>query len=327
MEALTQDIVNDEAEIINEEVSTQLPTESTAKEEGDGSMTLQKGKVDKKTTKRKKKKPTRTTKEIDIKKDDVVEVVDHMPKTKDFDIKKDDVSVDRKPVEEVKEEKESVRTVCGCNIQFENRKKKMLHNRVVHKNYFLCETCSKTYKESEDYQMHIQKHAKKIKNNSNICDECGFIAVNKYNLKGHKDLRHDNQMFICDICCREFRGKLKLKIHRRRFHRNSEQCEECSGIFKNLAKHKKTIHTKESEKKYQCDHCEKGFIDKNRRDVHVQSVHMKKKPYICRYDCGYACADGGNRLKHEKLHHGQQGFKIEQVHDTNMFLKTPDLFL
>ena len=133
-------------------------------------------------------------------------------------------------------------------------------------------------------------------------------------------------MFICDICSKEFREKLKWKIHRRRFHRNSEQCEECSGVFKNLAKHKKTIHTKESEKKYQCDHCEKGFIDKTRRDVHVQSVHMKKKPFICRFDCGYACADGGNRLKHEKLHHREKMFKTEQQHDTNMFLDTPDLF-
>ena len=77
MEALTQDIVSVETKNIEEAVSTQLSTESTVREDEEGSMTLiyhdeQKQATEKTTTKKKEKKLTPTTQYFDIKKDDIV---------------------------------------------------------------------------------------------------------------------------------------------------------------------------------------------------------------------------------------------------------------
>ena len=199
---------------------------------------------------------------------------------------------------------------CDCNIIWKNKKEKAYHKKIVHKNYFNCETCKKAFKESDKFQSHILAHSKKIKSNSNICEECGYVASNKYNVATHKKLKHDDQIQICDICSKDFQGGMKLKIHKRRFHRSSQQCPQCDKVFKNLTKHLRTIHTSESDKKYQCDQCGKGFIDKTRLSTHKLSVHTDKKPFPCRFKCGYACSDAGNRNKHEKSKHGGLGGQV-----------------
>ena len=78
-----------------------------------------------------------------------------------------------------------------------------------------------------------------------------------------------------------------------------------------MLKHIKTKHTSESEKKYQCGECGKGFIEKNRLSVHTQSVHTNEKPFPCRFMYGFACSDLGNRTKHEKLKHGGQEGEVK----------------
>ena len=193
--------------------------------------------------------------------------------------------------------------ICNCDINWKSKKEKRDHFKIVHKKYFNCETCKKVFKKEEDYFSHIKKHANKIKSDSNICEECGFVGKDKYSVKSHRNFHHDATVLICDICSRDFQGHLKLKIHRQRFHGSSKQCKDCGGMFKNLLKHMRTMHTTDDDKKYQCDECGKGFIDKTRLGSHILSLHTNEKPFVCRFMCGFACSSSGNRTKHETARH------------------------
>ena len=84
----------------------------------------------------------------------------------------------------------------------------------------------------------------------------------------------------------------------------------------------KVMHTEDKDKLYSCKYCGKGFVDNARMQGHIRSRHTGEKPFPCRYDtfkpyaaiqmtdslvyffryrylCGQACAEAGNRKKHE----------------------------
>jgi len=205
---------------------------------------------------------------------------------------------------------------CKCKITWKSRKEKSYHIKTEHRKYFNCETCMKAFKEEKNYSSHLQNHANKIKGESNICEDCGFVGKDKYSVKSHRNFHHDDTVLICDICSTDFQGHLRLKIHRRRSHANSNKnCTECGGVFKNLPKHIKTMHTSENDKKYQCDKCGKGFVDKTRLASHTISVHTSEKPFACRFKCGFACSSAGNRTKHEFKHNTQSKVKTEVAVD------------
>ena len=65
-----------------------------------------------------------------------------------------------------------------------------------------------------------------------------------------------------------------------------------------------SVHTKDEEKEFQCDQCDKGFITKKYLERHKISVHLKTKPYNCRYGCVFSYNDMANRNAHERKTHG-----------------------
>ena len=103
-----------------------------------------------------------------------------------------------------------------------------------------------------------------------------------------------------------------LNQHMKRVHRPSP-CQVCGKIVKNMKQHISTLHKDDSEKKFRCDSCGKGFPGNAQLQSHKMSVHIKSRPYQCRYGgCenipGYN--DTSNRNSHEKKKHGKL-FSIE----------------
>merc|ERR1712129_244867 len=92
--------------------------------------------------------------------------------------------------------------------------------------------------------------------------------------------------------------------HMRSSHKEKAPCPHCGKVIKKMLRHIKTEHTSDSDKKYKCLQCEKGFIDKNKLEGHMRSVHIRDRPFVCRYSCGVASNDKGNRKKHEIGKHG-----------------------
>ena len=67
----------------------------------------------------------------------------------------------------------------------------------------------------------------------------------------------------------------------------------------------RTIHTLDKDKSFQCTDCGKGFALKKCLHKHTMNVHLKLRPYKCRYGCEFAYNDSSNRNAHERKTHGK----------------------
>ena len=74
----------------------------------------------------------------------------------------------------------------------------------------------------------------------------------------------------------------------------------------------KTVHTPDELKKFQCKHCGKGFWLQNALDIHIMNMHLKLKPYNCRYGCEISYNDKSNRNHHERRKHGKLFISVEE---------------
>jgi len=61
-------------------------------------------------------------------------------------------------------------------------------------------------------------------------------------------------------------------------------------------------HAPDSEKKYKCEVCGKGFVETHRLQDHM-NIHTGEKPYKCKY-CSNRFASRGNQRMHERNHEG-----------------------
>ena len=78
-------------------------------------------------------------------------------------------------------------------------------------------------------------------------------------------------------------------------------CEICGGLFMQLVYHMKISHITCNEQKCNFGDCEKGFVDMDHLKNHNMNVHIKRKPYQCRY----CYNDISNKSAHERCGYGQ----------------------
>ena len=148
------------------------------------------------------------------------------------------------------------------------------------KDKFDCDKCDKVFKTEAVQANHIKKKHKSPKiPDSTICSDCGKQFKSKYDVASHRRLVHDDEIHICDLCSKEIKGFVMLKIHKRRFHKELEECNFCGKMVKKLKRHVMTMHTENDEKKFKCIQCGKGFIDKYRLQEHIK-LHSRVKPKL-----------------------------------------------
>jgi hypothetical protein len=193
---------------------------------------------------------------------------------------------------------------CDCGVVHETHKHnhpKKFHIYTVHRGSLHCSTCHQTFRDESLYKEHIEKHGAGNGSTECICDDCGFTAKNKYLLSNHKAYKHDHTVTTCELCGDQFQGRLKMMVHKRRSHTNAgpKQCPHCGGTYSQIWKHMREMHTEEKDKKYHCEYCQRGFMERHKMEAHIRSAHTGEKPFACRYMCGQACAEAGNRKKHE----------------------------
>jgi len=56
---------------------------------------------------------------------------------------------------------------------------------------------------------------------------------------------------------------------------------------------------------FQCQDCGKGFMAPHKLEIHRMNIHLKLRPYKCRYGCAFSYNDSSNRNAHEKKTHGK----------------------
>ena len=192
---------------------------------------------------------------------------------------------------------------CECEHTWESQRSLKLHVYLAHRGNFHCTKCRIVFQSEDELEVHMKKHAR---NDPLVCGDCGYTTWRDTIFHNHVKYYHDTEQHICEICCKEFTGRLKMMIHKRRFHAQKKPCPLCGHIVKSLWLHKKNMHTDDATKKYQCEICAKGFIERGKLEIHMTSVHVKNRPYVCRYNCGVASNEKGNRKKHEISKHGQE---------------------
>jgi len=184
----------------------------------------------------------------------------------------------------------------------------------------LCDICNKMF---VDVGLHKRrKHEKISEKTSEICSEkhsenannfkseehsvcfkCGKSFHTKNSLHIHMQYVHNKEISNCDKCGKDFEGPYRLQDHIRSVHR-PKPCPICGTMFQNLRLHMHTVHREEKDKKYVCDICGKGFLQKDKLNGHNMSVHIKARPFNCRYGCSFSYNDYRNRNAHEKKKHG-----------------------
>ena len=160
---------------------------------------------------------------------------------------------------------------------------------------FDCNQCKYVFKTEKAQTKHLKKQHT---DTAGVCPDCGKNFENKYYLSSHKRFVHDEEIHICDLCSKEIRGLAMLKLHKRRFHKELEECNLCGKMVKKLKNHVLRLHTDNANKRFKCEYCGKGFIDKADLREHVY-IHSDVKPITCpEPTCIKTFTSMGNQKKH-----------------------------
>ena len=131
------------------------------------------------------------------------------------------------------------------------------------------------------------------------CGRCGHIdtagALANHDCTG--------QSLICQHCAKVFRNPACLAGHVKNMHISFE-CHDCGVTivgYRKYCRHRMKAHDK---MRYECDQCDKKFISNSALKCHMMNVHIRSRPYNCRYGCNMAYNDVSNRNSHEKKKHG-----------------------
>ena len=164
-----------------------------------------------------------------------------------------------------------------------------------------CEKCLKCFP-NEEFDGHLCERLKFM------CNICGYECLSKGTFKRHIMVEHEKvvipKTFFCHQCDYSSESSGGLKTHMET-HEEKKPCQVCGVKVRNMKAHIDTVHTPDEVKKFQCQDCGKGFSDITKLNKHRMNVHLKLRPYECRYGCNISYNDLSNRNQHEKKNHGK----------------------
>ena len=83
-------------------------------------------------------------------------------------------------------------------------------------------------------------------------------------------------MVPCPDCGKMFKDRY-LKLHQRKVH-SAAACEICGVVVKNVKHHMQGVHMADSDKRFHCKDCGKGFMCRVTTDNHRMNMHIKAQP-------------------------------------------------
>ena len=66
-------------------------------------------------------------------------------------------------------------------------------------------------------------------------------------------------------------------------HKPKTACDFCGKLVSRMREHLESMHQADSDMSYRCDLCGKGFPTSQKLRDHNMNVHLKLRPYTCRY--------------------------------------------
>nr|CAD7600294.1 unnamed protein product [Timema genevievae] len=210
------------------------------------------------------------------------------------------------------------------------------------KNSLMCNICGKKYKKSGSLTKHAlehegkgqfkcrlcreifltdcerAKHREKVHEKPWKCDLCPHTFMSKDKLDQHVKwhVNKESEVFVCNICSKEFKLKVNLKIHVESRCGTDPQhaCKDCGKAFMTrgtLITHA-LLHT--GEKTFLCRFCGKSYRLKVEMQRHERS-HTGEKPFVCKV-CGKAFAHRESLVTHDTLHTGIRPYMCEACGST-----------
>ena len=202
----------------------------------------------------------------------------------------------------------------------------MCHNNEVHEN--IKETLAKKNKlrlpndqsEPQKSEPSLKLHKESIhtiKGKKLKCDKCPYSSSNRSHLKYHIKGVHENiRDHVCQECGFAARQKADLKRHNDSVHTEGDKrfkCMRCpysSAENSKLKYHIKAVHEKMRD--HACGKCEYAASEKRDLKKHIEAVHEKIRNHICG-ECGFATSWKTDLKRHKEAVHttGDKKFKCE----------------
>lgn len=230
--------------------------------------------------------------------------------------------------------------VCETCGEFFNTEEKLKRHEEECRLSYTCDICSKVYKTDN----HLKRHIAEFHNTMSPikCPLCPKVFPRKMNLHNHYKRRHLKQTkkFVCSYCGQSLKGKVALRSHEDRLHRNirsykcpdcpeafttrsilrkhsqrhlSErpmlQCHYCEKKFSTISGIERHVKTHEGVKEFKCDvpMCGKSFYTKSELKRHIK-FHTRDFKHVCPI-CNHKFMSPGELKKHSTKHTGERPFK------------------
>ncbi|XP_026472937.1 zinc finger protein 83-like [Ctenocephalides felis] len=135
-----------------------------------------------------------------------------------------------------------------------------------------------SYKENDQYENENNIDSE-TKFSQYKCAECEEIFNKKSHLAEHIKTHTSKEKYpyICYHCGSQHSTEVKLKRH-------------------------EIAHIPQEERQiYPCPHCDKRFMKPQAVDVHIKSVHLQERPFVC-HQCGRAFSSKGTLNEHLLIH-------------------------
>jgi KRAB domain-containing zinc finger protein len=188
----------------------------------------------------------------------------------------------------LRQHKEQLGAECEmCERVFANAVALRNHQRAAHKtpaiaeggvDVYPCPYCDEKFELKTCLQKHLKKHDNVLYN----CEECGKnFRSNKY-LTAHRRLHSEEPKIQCTICNKIFMFQFNLREHMF-IHSNTEKlfnCEQCNKSFRTQMLLKLHTLNHPTERQFQCNVCAKRFGYKHLLEVHMR-LHTGERPFKC----------------------------------------------
>ena len=273
-------------------------------------------------------------------KDDIIEEVD------EEDMLDDDVNVPEADLNLVEDEDEDYENeICQelkcneCNKFYASKAKLHKHWYSCHKPkvtipvtliiLIKCDMCEETFDDEKLAKVHCKKEHKGESKMKFQCDRCDSLLSTRTNLEGHiqahlkqkSDVvqRHshnkiEDKSAMCDLCGAKFNTRRGLQRHMLRIHIEGplQICSTCGYSTTSIPKfqhHEKTAHKK---RKYDCEFCDKAFMDRQHYEIHLDRMHPDSAPTNFKCDFCDKAFIYERSLKNHKFHCSKQDYIKQQ---------------
>jgi len=229
-----------------------------------------------------------------------------------------------KGLKQSKDLKENGHVCTVCNRSFSRatvlRRHSKVHIPKDQRQTYQCDVCEKQFTDLGYFKTHTKSNCFTTGKEMYECDECDKKFKQKGNFKSHKELHSGILKYPCKQCEKVFVSAASLGNHVHRWHKQHPPCHYCGKVFrgtKELNIHITTVHM--GKKSYLCDICGKAFKTRFYLTYHTR-MHTGEKPFVCEM-CGKGFINKNRMSSHMKKH----GPKTEECDECHKTFKTKSI--